>query len=219
MALAFFSGMIFTCDVDPSRWSRMLTICTIRLTLADVSVITIALAPALAVTSASVPISGVRSCRSFTASTLWTGMTCVISSSFASTASGSAPKCTGRFPFFAFSRATMRSVLPSWTAARPSPLSAALSSSTAWAGVSGWRLITVTLALTGASPHDGEAGVPRQVFQDGVQRRVAEVQPDLCRRGLRGLRVGRLRRSLSEGRSGRLPRRSPRRGGGCRGGR
>ena len=91
VALAFFSGMIFTADVVPSRRSRMLITSTIRRMFADVSVMMIAFAPALAVTSASMPISGVRSCRSFSASTLWTGITCVISSSVAGISAGSAP--------------------------------------------------------------------------------------------------------------------------------
>jgi len=74
-ASAYFNCLTRMVFSRASRLSRLETISTIRRTLAEVSVtIRVLLAP-LEETSASVPMSGCRSCLSFTASTLRTGMT------------------------------------------------------------------------------------------------------------------------------------------------
>ena len=126
-------------------------ILTTRRMFADVSVITIALLPVVAVMSASVGNSGWSSFLSFAASTLRIGTTWVISSSVGSIASGSSPNRTGMLPFFALSRDMIRKTRPSWIAVKPLFFSAAASSVTASCAVTGVLLVRVTRPSTGPS--------------------------------------------------------------------
>ena len=145
---------------------------TTRRMFAEVSVMTIALLPPLAVTSASVPISGVRSCRSFTASTLATGMTCVISSSVASMSPGSAPKWTGTFDFFAASRPDD----PQHPAVADGGVPAGqgrVQRDRLVAAVTGWRLNRHP-PVDRPFPHHDEPGGLGQVLEHRVERGVAE---------------------------------------------
>ena len=92
-------------------WSRELMICTKRRMFVEASVMMIVLLAWFAVTSAVALISGARSWRSLTASTLRIGITQVFTSSVSGISSGLFPKWTG-FSFFAFSTVMILSCRP-----------------------------------------------------------------------------------------------------------
>ena len=116
VASAYFNCFTRMVLSSASFLSKLATMSTMRRTALLVSVMMMLLLPPLLVMSASVLISGCRSCFSFTASMLRTGITCVISSSVSGTWSGSAPKRTGMSPFLALSMVMIFSVRPTSTA-------------------------------------------------------------------------------------------------------